>query len=55
MRNLFHSCGFAQFFATQSIVWLNNDLTAPVWYLGGATLLSMLALPFFSDVKRLKE
>lgn len=47
--------GFAQFFATQSIVWLNNDLTAPAWYLGGATLLSMLALPFFSDVKRLKE
>lgn len=46
--------GFAQFFATQSIVWLDS-LTAPSWYLGGATLLSMLALPFFSDPKRLEN
>ncbi|QBH98599.1 MFS transporter [Limnobaculum zhutongyuii] len=46
--------GFAQFFATQSIVWLDS-LTAPAWYLGGATLLSMLALPFFKDPKRLEE
>ena len=35
--------GFAQYFATQSIVLLDS-LTAPAWYLGGGTLLSMLAL-----------
>ncbi|SUB84289.1 Proline porter II [Pragia fontium] len=46
--------GFAQFFATQSIVWLDS-LTAPAWYLGGATLLSMLALPFFKDPKNLED
>ncbi|MDR0806009.1 MAG: MFS transporter [Enterobacteriaceae bacterium] len=46
--------GFAQFFATESIIWLDT-LTAPAWYLGGATLLSMLALPFFKDPKNLED
>ena len=32
--------GFAQYFATQSIVLLDS-LTAPAWYLGGGTLLSL--------------
>jgi len=40
--------GFAQYFATQSIVLLDS-LTAPAWYLGGGTLLSMLALLFVKE------
>ncbi|KJH98563.1 MFS transporter [Escherichia coli] len=40
--------GFAQYFATQSIVLLDS-LTAPAWYLGGGTLLSMLALLYVKE------
>ncbi len=40
--------GLAQYFATQSIVLLES-LTAPAWYLGGGTLLSMLALLFVKE------
>ncbi len=43
--------GFAQYFATQSIVWFDS-LTAPAWYLGGGTLLSMLVLPFIREAPR---
>lgn len=43
--------GFAQFFATQSIVWLDS-LTAPAWYLGGATLISMLGLLCVKEPRR---
>lgn len=40
--------GFAQYFATQSIVLLDS-LTAPAWYLGGGTMLSMLALLYVKE------
>lgn len=43
--------GFAQYFATQSIVWLGS-LTAPAWYLGGTTLVSMLVLFFVREPQR---
>lgn len=43
--------GFAQYFATQAIVW-TDSLVAPAFYLGIGTLLSTLVLPFVKENNR---
>jgi len=43
--------GFAQYIATQTIVW-TDSLVAPAFYLGIATLLSTLVLPMVKEQKR---